>query len=485
MSFPSSRIGFLSSPRIRKFAEGSALLSAGLALVSVCGLVRSILIARSISVEDYGVAAAILATLALVQMATDIATSKQLLQDPDGGSDAFLAAAHALSLTRGLICGVLMYLLAGPAATFFGLPEALSAFQLVALAPVLSCFIHYDYRALQRQSIHRPAVAVNTIPHIIVTVLVVPVLIIWPDYRAALFVCLAQPVLWMAISHAQARRSYRISFDVVLLTRMVVFAWPLMLSGLLMYGVFQGDKYVVGYFFDAKVLGYYALAFTFFLFPGQILHHLYNALTLAAVSRAFQEAKGFERVCSVLWSSLLILCGVYLLFCLSVGPSVMVWIFGSKSEAAAEVIPWLSMMVGIRILRIQPSILTLAVAYPKGELLANLARSSAIPLSIFGVSIGYGIAFVAAAAFLGEVLALMVGGYALYRRKVDVGCWLGGKLMPGLLVCVVVLALILESSRDAAAVGIFCGALAVTIVLAMCAVFVQEVRGFLSEQDGR
>ena len=458
------------------------MLSAGLGLVSVCGLVRSILIARSISVEDYGVAAAILATLALVQMATDIATSKQLLQDPDGGSDAFLAAVHALALTRGLICGVLMYLLAGPAAAFFGLPEALLAFQLVALAPVLSCFIHYDYRALQRHAVHRPAVVVNTIPHIIVTVLVVPVLIIWPDYRAALFVCLAQPVLWMALSHAQARRVYRISFDVALLTKMVVFAWPLMLSGLLMYGVFQGDKYVVGYFFDAKVLGYYALAFTFFMFPGQILHHLCNALALAVVSRAFQKEQGFERVCSILWSSLLILCGIYLLFCLSVGPSVMVLIFGAKYEAAAEVIPWLSMMVAIRILRIQPSILTLAVSFPKGELLANLARSTAIPLSIFGVSIGFGIAFVAATAFLGEVLALMVGCYALHRRKVDVGCWLGDKLMPCLLVCVVVLALILESAGDVTAVAIVCGALSVTIVLAMCAVFTQQARSLLSDQ---
>lgn len=483
MTIPNAVASFFSSPRIRKFVEGSALLSVGLVLVSVCGLIRSILIARSISVEDYGVAAAILATLALVQMATDVATSKQMLQDPDGGSDTFLAAVHALSLTRGLICGVMMYLLAGPAATFFGLPEALYAFQLVALAPVLSCFIHYDYRALQRQSIHRPAVAVDTLPHIIVTVLVVPVLIIWPDYRTAIFVCLGQYGLWILISHAQARRAYRISFDSVLLMRMVVFAWPLMLSGVLMYGIFQGDKYVIGYFFDAKVLGYYALAFTFFLVPGLTLHHLYNGLILAVVSRAFKEQQGFERVCSLVWSSLLIICGIYLVFCLSFGSSVVVLIFGSKYAAVADVIPWLSMMVGIRILRIQPSILTLAVAYPKGELLANLARSIAIPLSILGASIGYGIVFVAAAAFFGEALALMVGGYALHRRNVDVACWLGDKLMPCLLICVVVLALILDSARDVTAVAIVCGALSVTIVLAMCAVFAQRVRSFLSEQD--
>ena len=188
-SNPRQKTNLAPSSAVKRFATGRAFLTVGFGLISVCGLVRSIIIARAISVEDYGIAAALLAALAVIKMSTAIAPDKQILQDPAGGSDAFLATAHTIAVLRGFLSGSLLYLMAAPATYFFDLPDLLLAFHLVALASVIMGFTHYDLRALQPQADHRLAVTVTAAPELIVTALVVPALTIWSDYKVVLFFC--------------------------------------------------------------------------------------------------------------------------------------------------------------------------------------------------------------------------------------------------------------------------------------------------------
>jgi len=73
-----------------KIIYNGALLSIGVALVAVFTFVRSLVLARGITLEDYGIATALLTSMSLVQMATAIAGEKQVLQDEDGELISFL-----------------------------------------------------------------------------------------------------------------------------------------------------------------------------------------------------------------------------------------------------------------------------------------------------------------------------------------------------------------------------------------------------------
>jgi len=401
------------TPSVRKFAFGGALLGAGFILTSLCTLVRSIVIARGITVEDFGIGSALLAVLALIEMSTAIAVDKQLLQDESGDSDEMLAGAHTMAVARGIICSLLLLAIAWPTSILLNLSELLWAFQLVAIAPLLNCFTHYEYVAMQRHSRQGPAVAITAVPEIVITLLLIPVIYLWPDFRSIIFVCLALPVARVVISHLLARRAYKLSFDRVLLMKMLRFAWPLMLSGLLLFGIFQGDRLIVGYFFDVHTLGYYSLALTFFLLPGQILHRICNSLFLSHVADAFRGQHDWQSWSGIFWNCLLFIAAAFCVFCSFIGTWLMTLVFGEKYAPAADLIPFIGLMVSLRIMRIAPSVLALALAQPGCELRANLARSIAIPLAVLIVARGHTIEAVAVAAVVGELLALVTAWISL------------------------------------------------------------------------
>jgi len=392
-----------------KFIYNGALLSIGVALVAVFTFVRSLVLARGISLEDFGIATALLTSMSLVQMATAIAGEKQVLQDEDGGTDQFLAAVHTLAVIRGLFCGVLMFFASGPISSFFGLSDVLWAFQVVALGPVIAGFTHYDYSAMQRQSNHKAAVFVSTMPDVLVTMLTLPAVVIWPDYRAIFLACLGWPLIRCILSHTTSQRPYRLSMNPTLVGKLLKFSWPLMLSGLLLFLVFHGDRAVVGHYFSMHELGFFSLVLTAFLLPSQLLHKVYDSLFLSSLSKAFRHRDRFESQQFLIWHSLFALSTAYVLFSILLGPWLFIFLFGEKYEPGLEVLPWIVLMVSVRILRIATSMLALATAKPYCELYANLVRASALPIAIIGLAMGYPIECVPIAGIIGEVLALFVG----------------------------------------------------------------------------
>jgi len=396
-----------------KFIYNGALLSIGVALVAVFTFVRSLMLARGISPEDFGIATALLTSMSLVQMATAIAGEKQVLQDEDGGTDQFLAAVHTLAVIRGLFCGILMFFASGPISRFFGLSDVLWAFQIVALGPVVAGFAHYDYSAMQRRSNHKAAVLVSTIPDVLVTMLTLPAVLIWPDYRAIFLACLGWPLFRCMLSHSTSERPYRLSINPTLVGKLLKFSWPLMLSGLLLFLVFHGDRAVVGHYLSMYELGFFSLVLTAFLLPSQLLHKVYDSLLLSPLSKAFQQSDRFESLQFLIWLSLFALGTAYVLFSILFGPWLFIFLFGEEYEPALSLLPWIVLMASVRILRIATSMLALATAQPYCELYANFARASVLPIAIIGLAMGYSIECVPIAGFIGETLALFVGTVSL------------------------------------------------------------------------
>lgn len=392
-----------------KFVYNGALLSVGVAIVAVFTFARSLILARGISLEDFGVVTALLTSMSLVQMATAIAGEKQILQDEDGGSEEFLAAVHTLAVIRGFFCSGLMFLAAGPVSNFFGLPDILWAFQMVALGPAIAGFTHYDYSAMQRESNHKAAVIVATAPDVLVTILTIPAVVIWPDYRAIFLACLGWPILKCVISHITSRRTYRLNMDPLLLIKLFKFSWPLMMSGLLLFLIFHGDRAIIGHYFSMSELGYFSLILTAFLLPSQLLHRVCDSLILSPLSRSFQQGDGFQSQQSIIWNSLFSLSAAYAWFSILIGPWLFIFLFGEKYESGLSLLPWIVLMVSVRIIRIATSLLALATGQPYCEFYANLMRTLALPLAVAGLMMDYPIECVPIAGIAGEALAFFVG----------------------------------------------------------------------------
>jgi O-antigen/teichoic acid export membrane protein len=392
--------------RLKNLVYASSLLVSAQLISLACSFLRNVVVAREISVADFGIAAALAATLAFVEMASAISVDKILLQDPDGESDLMLGAAHFMSILRGLIIGALLYLLAWPITSLFRLHDSLWAFQLLALIPVITSFKHLDYVVMQRNMDLFPAAINASLPQALATLLVFPLVYLFPDYRAVLIIIMVIPLFNVVISHITARRRYQLFGQITVIIKMFRFSWPLMISGLLLFFVFQGEKIIIGTYYDMTMLGLYSVVFTLLILPAMMLHRLCNSIALPIVARSFHDKRSFEATCSYLVTSAILLSAIAFAGFISVGPHLLIFIFGEKFSASLPILPWIALMVCVRILRIAPSVITLAMAKPKCELFANLARLIAIPLCLLAAYLHWPIHAIAAMAFIGEFCAL-------------------------------------------------------------------------------
>jgi len=244
-----------------KRLKGGLLLTGANAATALCSFLRNVIIARLISVEDFGIAATFALTVAMIEMCSNIAIDRMLVQAPDGDDENLQATAHGIQIIQGVFGGAVLFAIAAPVATVFDIPEVTWAFQLLALVPVIRGISHLDRARFQRNMSFGPVSLVEVGSQIPATLVAFPAGYFCGDYRAMLWVVLTQFVLYAFISHAVAKRRYRVAFVGPLARRALSFGGPLLLNGFLMFGIFQGDRAIVGIWFSMSEMGWFSAAF--------------------------------------------------------------------------------------------------------------------------------------------------------------------------------------------------------------------------------
>jgi len=120
------------------------LILSGNAAASGLLLIRNLLVAALIPVSDYGIAATFAIAMAVVEMASTFGLQQQIVQSAKGEDPCFQAALQGFQVMRGALAGVVLFILAGPIATFMGIAEVTWAYRVLAVVPVLN--------AVQRRS---------------------------------------------------------------------------------------------------------------------------------------------------------------------------------------------------------------------------------------------------------------------------------------------------------------------------------------------
>ena len=385
--------------------KGGLILTTGNLAAALLSLLRNIIIARLISVEDFGIASTFAITMALVEMASSLSLDRLLVQARDGEAAHFLSTLHAVQAIRGLLGGMILIAAAGPIAALFGVPEVAWAYQALALVPLLRGLAHLDMFRRQRAMEFVPSVTVEAAAQLLATIAALPLALGLDDYRAMLCALLLQQFVFTAASHWVANRSYRWAWDADVLRRSFHFGWPLFLNGFLMFGIFYGDRIIVGSLIGMTELGWFSAAFLLTLAPTTVLAKTCQSLFLPQLSAARDDMAEFSRIYVLVFQSI-VLCALILAlgFALA-GPAVLVVLFGPDYEPAATILVWLAVMQALRVAKAGPAIAALARAETSNPLLANLPRVILLPFSALAVMSGGGILFVVGLGIIGEGLA--------------------------------------------------------------------------------
>ena len=370
--------------------------------------VRNVLLARLLGPSEMGVATLFAMSLRLLEMGTDLAVDRFMIQSRQGDSPHLQHTAQGILCLRGVVTGILFALVAAPLAQWIGKADSSYILVFMAILPIVKGFVHLDHKRSQRSLSFRSAATVEIAASGVAVLSCLPAFLVFPDYRAALIALLVQGLTWTLVSHWMSERRYGLRLNRVLARRMIAFGLPVAANGLLMFAILQGDRLIVARSCSAEELGLYCVIGQFFLVPVLIVSRVFNAYFLPRLSGLRTE---FERFLHHLSVGATIVSVVSVLFFVAIamfGNAALETLYGSAYAVPTSLLLWLGLMQVLRLLRAMPSIAAVSLGNSRQPLMANGFRLlGLVAATIAGLS-GFGLTSIAAAGCFGEFLALCV-----------------------------------------------------------------------------
>ncbi|MDE3081176.1 MAG: oligosaccharide flippase family protein [Paracoccaceae bacterium] len=383
------------------------IILSGSVMSSALNLLRNLGVARLVSVSDYGIAATFAMSLAVVEMMSALGLPQQLVQDRDGDNPRMQAAMHGLQAMRGVVGSVLLFLLATPLARFLGTPEVIWAYRLLAVVPLLRGFQHLDPVRMHRRMRYLPSVLSDVVPIFLSVAAIVPLFLIYHDYRVMLYALLIQSGTILIATHLLAERPYRIAFDPEIGRSSLRFGWPLMVEGVMLFAVFNGDKMIVGREMGMGTLALFAMGQTLTLTPALILAGTAAKFFLPQLSAA-KKGEAFEHLAAATIEAHLLFSGIVLLGVSIVGPPFVHFVLGPKYAGLAPLLIWFGILNALWVVKGGSGIVSLARAHSGNALIGNIMRVGLLPVSFIIAAGGAGPESVIQVAILGELLGALV-----------------------------------------------------------------------------
>jgi O-antigen/teichoic acid export membrane protein len=224
-------------------------------------------------------------------------------------------------------------------------------------------------------------------------------------------------------SHIVAQRRYRWDWKKDHAKRLFAFGWPLLVNGILMYGIMEGDRVVIGSAkrlfqhstYTLADLGVYSVAFALMMAPTNFIATGAGSLFLPVLARVKEFPEEFARHYLNCLHAVFLAAAAISVPLVFAGGKFVTFIYGQKYAAAGGFAGWLAAMWGIRIVRVAPTIGAMARGDTRSAMFSNLGRSLALVGMVFAAATGSSLKWMSISGFGGECLALAILTWRLNR----------------------------------------------------------------------
>lgn len=361
------------------------LVVSGNAFGSALLLLRNLIVARLVSPHDYGIASTFAISMSIVEMLSYLGLNQLMVVDKDGDDDHFQRAMQGFQVMRGAFSSAVLFLIAYPYADFLGIPEVAWAYQVIAVIPFINGLQHYDNHRMRRHLNFRPAVVTQSVTPLIAVIMLWPIAMIYDDYRIMLVSLLVQSVASVSLTHIMAERPYRLAFDMALMRKATIFGWPLLLNGVMLFGVFNGERLIVGRELGMAQLAVFSMAITLTLTPTLVLAGASQSLFLPKLTAARDDPRSFNWLGIAAIEGGLAIGLLLLLGTVMIGGPVVHILLGVKYEAMLPILVPMAVMQAVRVAKSGSATVALAKGRSGNSAVANFFRILSLPLSWYAL----------------------------------------------------------------------------------------------------
>lgn len=377
---------------------------------------RGVILARTLSVEEFGLALLIITISAGLDMMLDGGVDQFVVQSRHGARRDVVAAAQLYRLASGAFVAVILLLLASPLVNWLRTPEILIPVMCMALVPIIRGTVNLNYKKEQRSGGFSKEARIDIFRFSFEIITTLIFLSIWQSYWAAVAGLIAN-----AIAHSLAsnvifgerwsfhtnRRSFRI---------VNAFSLPITFNSLLLFAAMQGDRFIIANGLNAEQVAIYAASAAFGQAGVSFVGRLINSITLSRFGAG--QFKQIEKKITAqkVYRFILILSLLFGVGLSLVVPFLVPLVYGDDYSGVVALVLAISC---VNALQVEQGWLTaLLTSAGKTRFFPMLTAIRALSLPMAGVALAYGfpLIFVPLAAFIGTALGLCTS-YILVKQQ--------------------------------------------------------------------
>lgn len=366
-----------------KISRGSLFLTIGEASGLFARFVRNIIVARMIAQDDMGIGVTFAMVVTFLEMFSNFGFESMIVQAKNGDEPKVQSMTQLLVVTRGFLIGLAIFFAAPLITEFWDIQHTTNAFRVLAFVPAIRGFIHMDVYRLQRNFNFLPYAASRSIPFIITLLAAAPLAYWLNDYRVLLVLALSDVTLDVIVTHAVSKRRYSLMWSREVLKQSLSFGWPMLLGGALLWVTFYGEQSAVGRYFGMTALGLYGVAFQLVMQPSQLMVQVHDKVALSALSNAQNDRKVFLKRHHASAQFTSVVAGCLGIGFIVAGGWVMPLIYGAKYAPAIAFIGWFGSMQAMRLLRDNPTKVSIALGDTFNAVIGNGVRCISIGVAFF------------------------------------------------------------------------------------------------------
>jgi lipopolysaccharide exporter len=392
------------SLRARVFAGSLWLII--LRIVSrVLSFAGTIILARLLMPEDFGLMAMAAISLAFLEAFTTLDLKTILIRDVRSGRPEY-DTAWTLQIVRGTLIALLILIGAPAIAGFFDEPRLIAILPVVALALFVNGFHNIGMVDLEKEFQFQRIVFKESLTRVAMVLVQIVLAVVWRNYWALIAGIVCQSFVAVALSYYMSPYRPRLSF-----ARFgVIFGFGkwLTASSIVYFLRDQCDALIIGRMLSSNVLGTYVVGRNLVHMPANELVLPVGRVMFPAYAKISGDPVALQRALLMMLATLF---AVAAPACAGIGlvsEPLILGLFGEKWLPAAEIMPILAISAIMALTAGVFSQMTVVLGQPKLDVYTQLAALVVyVPVLIVGIEMA-GAVGAAAARSAAAVVALLV-----------------------------------------------------------------------------
>ena len=304
------------------------------------GLFSTVIVARILSPEDFGVVAIALIAVGLLETVAYLGVDLSLIKDQSAGRDEF-DTAWTIQLLQGGLIALLLFACSPLAASFFNEPRAQAVIAWLALRPILEGFQNIGLVTFRRDLKFSQEFRFNLLTKIIGVFIQIGAALYFRNYWSLVVGMLAASTISTAMSYLL--HPYRPRLTLKCADQIWSFSQWLLISRVGSFFSRRSDEFIVGRLIGTEAMGGYHVVYELATMPTtEIIMPMRRAL-YPALSKVSSDSLNFQKMVVDAVRATALIC-VGLSFSLACTADLVVpLVLGEKWVSTVSAMRWLAL----------------------------------------------------------------------------------------------------------------------------------------------